>query len=210
MGGKGESHKGKSRTDESDGGGKGSGDADPTEGHPQPPGPPAPAVPPAAPGAVTTGQPPGIVPPTLPSVPAGTAGPSAGPGPATVPAPQVEKGQLGPLLPRTDYGVDVPCRTCFLSFTKLRRILRWHFVLLTLAVYSSPQVEQIIDRIGVDTLNIYIVSLALRARHALLASMLQNINRLRSAAYQQLDNSVRSRLNAYNDVLVDPIIARII
>ena len=187
---KGDGSKGKSHHSEGNGGGKGSGDGQPTEGHPEPPGPPAPTVPPAAPGAVSTGQPPGIVPPTLPAVPPGSAGPSAGPGPSTVPAPQTEKGQLGPLLPRTDYGVDVPCRTCFLSFTKLRRILRWHFVLLTLACYSSSQAEQIIDRIGVDTFNIYIVSLALRARHALLASMLQNINRLRSADYQQLDNTV--------------------
>ena len=54
-----------------------------------------PAVPPAAPGAVSTGQPPGLVPPTLPAVPQGQAGPTAGPGPAVVPSPMQEKGQFG-------------------------------------------------------------------------------------------------------------------
>ena len=131
------------------------------------------------------------------------------------PVQQPDQAQQLCLLPckrkaSSDYGVDVPARTCFMSFSKLRRVLRWHYVLLTLACFSSSQAEQVIDRIGIDAFNVYIVSIALRARHALLASMLQNINRLRSAAYQQIDNSIRGRLNAYNDVLIDPIMARII
>ena len=89
-----------------------------SEGTPRPPPPDAPSLPPAAPGAVTTGEPPGVVPPNLPPVPTGPAGPSAGPGAPTVPSPEEKKGNLGPLLPRTYYGINPDVRVCFLSFTK--------------------------------------------------------------------------------------------
>ena len=63
-----------------------------------------------------------------------------------------------------------------------------------------------IDRVGADQFAIYVVAIAVRARHAFFASLLHNLNRVRRA----MPGEIRSHLNAYNDVLVDLLIARII
>lgn len=175
---------------------------------------PAPAiVAPAA--AVGPGGIPAIIPPVAPPVAAGAAGPGPAPPPAAAPAGPPPAASptpagIGAAIPRSNCPINPNQYDCLISFAKFRRLCRWHFMLLTLNCFSSPNAESVIDRVGIHTFRSYIVALCIRFRHALASSLLNNINKARNLDYRALPQSVKQHLNMYTDVLIDSIGARII
>lgn len=175
-----------------------------------------PAAPPAAaPVAVGGGGIPALVPPVAPPVMGGVAGPGGPPPPAAVgagPPPAVPHvpGTIGASIPRTNAPVNANQFVCHISFAKIRRILRHHFILLVLQCFSAPNAENVIERVGIATFRTYIVALCIRFRHALGSSLLNAINKERNNDYRAMAATVRIHLNQYTDILVDSIGARII